>query len=107
LISNSPNPEGAISELVTVLAALAALLHKIGEDYWAAWVEKSNQQLRNRDLYGVERLLQAYGGMGSLNDVLAPEESQATLTTLRSKAWELERDEVKSNRFGIPKSGRF
>jgi hypothetical protein len=51
---------------------LASLLQEIGGERWAAWVEKSNRHLQNHDLYGVDHLLRAYGGMGSLNNIAAP-----------------------------------
>jgi hypothetical protein len=76
--------DAAVRELIATSGALATSLREIGNEHWAAWIEKSNRLLQNRDLHGVEYLLRAYGGMGSLNDVAEP-----SIDALRSKAWEL------------------
>ena len=41
-----------------------------GEERWADWVARDAAWMRRGDFYGVEPLLRAFGGMGSLNDVL-------------------------------------
>jgi hypothetical protein len=74
----------AVKELIAILGSLAPLLHEIGEKHWATWVEESIRLLQNRDLSGVDYLLRAYGGMGSLNDIAVP-----AIDSLRSKALEL------------------
>jgi hypothetical protein len=45
-----------------------------GENHWVTWLEKDARRLRNSDFYGVEHLLSAFGGMGSIVDfALVPE----------------------------------
>jgi hypothetical protein len=46
----------------------ARLLRDSGPEHWATWLEKDARLIRQKDLYGVEHVLSAYGGMGSLND---------------------------------------
>ena len=81
---SEPDLDEAVGKLITVLDTLASLLRGIGEERWAAWVEKSNRHLQNHDLRGVHHLLGAYGGMGSLNDIVAP-----SIDGPRTEAWEL------------------
>ena len=61
-------------ELVEILDDLIALLYGVGEKHWSAWLRTDGDLIRNRKFRGVERLLSAYGGMGSLNDlIICPE----------------------------------
>lgn len=47
----------------------AALLRRHGADHWARWVEADVDRIRHGNPVGVDHLLTAFGGMGSLNDV--------------------------------------
>ena len=51
------------------LEELAALLTKHGVSHWAQWVAGDLELVKAGNLRGIEHLLSAYGGMGSLNDV--------------------------------------
>lgn len=59
-----------IQELLELLEAAQSLLASYGEKRWSNWLEKNARLIKNLDLYGVEQLLTAYGGMGSLNDLV-------------------------------------
>ena len=83
--------DDAVSELISVLTSLVPFLREFGEQRWVVWIEKSNRRLRDGDLYGAEYLLRAYGGMGSLTDVVVPQAQSAIFATLRNRAWELAR----------------
>ncbi|VVE55029.1 hypothetical protein PCO31111_05008 [Pandoraea communis] len=90
-------------ELIEVLAKLADLLDINGGQHWSAWLLRAKARLENADYSGIEYLLQAYGGMGSFNDFVAPQgaiEGQPTgkpgyvelndeIDALRTKAWEI------------------
>ncbi|WP_207885847.1 hypothetical protein [Pseudomonas sp. 30_B] len=58
------------TELLNILDELVALLHAAGEMHWAHWLERDACRLRERDFYGVEHFLNAFGGMGSINDLI-------------------------------------
>jgi hypothetical protein len=58
-----------IQELVELLNATKLLLAKYGETQWSEWLAKDSLLIENLDLHGVEHLLSAYGGMGSINDL--------------------------------------
>ena len=60
-------------ELIEVLAKLADLLEINGGQHWRAWLLRAKARLENSDYSGIEYLLQAYGGMGSFNDFVAPQ----------------------------------
>ena len=82
----SPAPEPA--ELLDTLSKLISGFRQDGSKatiHWADWLEKAHDEIASRDFHGVERLLRAYGGMGSINDILAtPEQGR-----LLEQAWEL------------------
>jgi Domain of unknown function (DUF6966) len=52
-----------------VLDETIGLLERYGEDQWAAWPRTSRRRLAAGDAYGLDHLLQAFGGMGSFNDL--------------------------------------
>jgi hypothetical protein len=55
--------------LLENLAIAELILNSGGEQRWGEWLAVVRKELENRDGHGLERLVQAYGGMGSLNDV--------------------------------------
>lgn len=61
------------ADLLSKLDRSVAFLERVGEDKWAAWLRADMTRLKAGDAYGLEHLLSAFGGMGSLNDlVIAP-----------------------------------
>jgi hypothetical protein len=58
------------TELVTLLEAVASLLRSCGEEHWASWLEKDAVLLSASDFGGIEHFLGAFGGMGSINDLV-------------------------------------
>jgi hypothetical protein len=74
--------------LTATLDSLGGLLRSSGWTFWAEWIESSRDRIQRGDGYGLDYLLSAYGGMGSLNDLdLASETDQ--LRALKSEAWSL------------------
>lgn len=60
-------------DLLDALGAAVAQLRRYGKGRWAAWLGADQTRIRNGDRYGIEHVLRAFGGMGSLNDlVIAP-----------------------------------
>lgn len=88
---NSPSsPAAAVPELITVLDRLVTLLREDRwSSHWLDWVEKSRREIANSDFHGIERLLGAYGGMGSFNDLVLSSSSDDELDRLRTRAREL------------------
>lgn len=88
-------------ELTSVLESLEALLQAHGERHWSAWIEADRRRIAASDVFGLDHLLSAYGGMGSLNDlILCPENGHLIrpddvravndrLRDLRSRAYDL------------------
>ncbi|WP_342724313.1 hypothetical protein AAFG07_35535 [Bradyrhizobium sp. B097] len=77
-------------ELIIVLDRLATLLREDRwSSHWLDWVEKSRREIANSDFHGIERLLGAYGGMGSFNDLVLSSSSDDELDRLRTRAREL------------------
>lgn len=91
------------AELIALLESAVTLLRSCDDKQWVSWLEKDTARLRASDFEGIEHFLQAFGGMGSINDlVLHPlnghrlteqETTQANerLRALLSRAWELAR----------------
>ncbi|MBL8523403.1 MAG: hypothetical protein JNN20_06930 [Betaproteobacteria bacterium] len=59
-----------IQALAELIEGAQALLAKHGEKHWASWLEQDARRIQNLDLYGVEHVLSAFGGMGSINDLV-------------------------------------
>jgi hypothetical protein len=70
----------AVEEAVTLLRA-----HR--EERWAEWLERGGRLVAAGDGYGVEHLLRAFGGMGSLNDLVLGRDDDA-FWELRERIWE-------------------
>jgi hypothetical protein len=109
-----------VAELAGLIEQAADLLLAHGETHWANWLRLDAQRIRNLDLRGVEHMLTAYGGMGSINDlILHPhnghklDESEVEVTNDRlggllgriyDLAWRLRREELSAQRdSGKPK----
>ncbi len=59
-----------IVQLIDLIDETKRLLRTYGEERWAAWLERNERFIRNRNFYGIEQLLSGYSGMGSFNDVV-------------------------------------
>jgi hypothetical protein len=59
-----------VDVLLRLLDEATELLRAYDGAHWAGWLERGAHLVRVHDLYGVEHLLKAFGGMGSLTDVL-------------------------------------
>src|SRR5258708_18961773 len=59
-----------IDALAHMLDEAEALLRPYGQVRWAEWLAKDARLIRSLDGYGIDHLLSAYGGMGSVNDVV-------------------------------------
>ncbi|WP_373369490.1 DUF6966 domain-containing protein [Laribacter hongkongensis] len=86
-----------------MLDELVSVLESGGNAHWGEWIRQARTRLLNSDYSGIECILSAYGGMGSLNDVVLgqsckdgviewkPEsvELNERFAMLNRKAWEL------------------
>lgn len=57
-------------ELICALDKLAEVLESDGEAHWSHWARNARARLLNSDYSGIAYVLSAYGGMGSLNDLV-------------------------------------
>ena len=68
------------------LESTCKLLATYGERHWSAWMEAVHREIEAHDDHGLTRLLQAYGGMGSFNDLyLPPSDAQVVSETERRR----------------------
>jgi len=79
-----------VADLKQELSLLARLLSEVGEVRWHKYVEDCRARISAGNYSGVEKLLRAYGGMGSLNDVQGTSDSDhALLQRTLSRSYEL------------------
>ena len=78
-------------QLIDVLDKLTLLLGQEDEKHWANWMSSVQNLIVAGYFRGIEKLLSAYGGMGSLNDVYLKNTSLANddFSTFRETAWKL------------------
>jgi len=58
------------AKLVSLLESASSLLRSCGEEHWSSWLEKDAALLRVSELKGIEHFLGAFGGMGSISDLV-------------------------------------
>lgn len=63
-------PDASVAKLIADVDALVACLDSVGERGWSQHFRRARVDLANGDSYGLERILAAYGGMGSFNDLV-------------------------------------
>lgn len=67
---DSQEAEDRFQRLLGNVARTGELLTRTGEARWASWAAVVHRELTAHDAHGLKRLLGAYGGMGSLNDLV-------------------------------------
>ncbi len=68
------------ARLTACLRIVAERLRLEGNDFWADWVADSLGQIEARNATGLRHFRDAFGGMGSLNDVLLDPTTEQTLS---------------------------
>ncbi|MBT4713236.1 MAG: hypothetical protein HOB84_00505 [Candidatus Marinimicrobia bacterium] len=78
-------------ELISTLDELIMILKVDNNTHWAKWMQTAQSSLLESDYYGIEKLLSAYGGMGSFNDVSLSRitRKNESFSKLQTKAYEL------------------
>jgi hypothetical protein len=56
--------------LIETLDTLVSLLREHGEERWASWLHSDCDRLQRGDFTGIKHFLSAFGGMGSLGDLI-------------------------------------
>ena len=97
------NVDRLFESLLAELEEAIDLLGTGNESHWQAWLQTGRDQVANGDAHGLDHLLRAFGGMGSLNDVVLRRQNQAgqleyareadlRLSELRESIWHLCRE---------------
>jgi len=78
-------------ELAEVLSRLIVVLNNDENYHWAQWMTDARKRIVASDYSGIEKVLLAYGGMGSFNDVYLTTITKynCEFSVLQSRAWEL------------------
>ena len=56
-------------ELKIKLQNLIKHLENQKEAHWVEWMSVAQKDINNSDFYGIEKILSAYGGAGSIQDI--------------------------------------
>jgi hypothetical protein len=113
-MSNLLHPE--VEELAGCIESAAILLRSYNEHHWGSWLAKDAALVRAHDFAGVEHFLIAFGGMGSINDLIilpingqqvgcnqvdrANEELRSMLSKAYNLAGKLQKEELASRHGG-------
>ena len=98
-------------ELAETLRNLVVVLEADGDEHWSHWIKDALARISGDDYSGIEKLLGAYGGMGSINDLVLGQSyangkfswkpghiaRNERFSALSSKAWELANDIRREN----------
>ena len=78
-------------ELVEVLGRLVQMLEEDDQENWSGWMSQARKWILESDYSGIEKVLGAYGGMGSFNDAYLSKVTRQNenFSKLRTRAWEL------------------
>jgi hypothetical protein len=71
-----------IVELENSIQEAAAILHASNETHWENWLRVNLQLIQNREIRGIEGMLGAYGGMGSINDLYVNDRLESLLNRI-------------------------
>ncbi|MEU4164836.1 hypothetical protein [Actinoplanes sp. NPDC026670] len=58
-----------LAALLNALESTEERLRQLGDHHWADWLRSDHILITRGDTYGLEHLKQAFGGMGSINDL--------------------------------------
>lgn len=59
-----------VKEFADRLQEVSDLMLSVGERRWGEWFRADSNRVRSLDFFGVEHALSAFGGMGSVNDLI-------------------------------------
>jgi Domain of unknown function (DUF6966) len=81
-------------KLLDSLDETVALLRRHAEQHWADWLAADRARIAEGDRYALDHLFSAFGGMGSLNDLVlqGPDPAHSFDDELRSandRLWDL------------------
>ncbi|WP_374955519.1 DUF6966 domain-containing protein [Vibrio chagasii] len=67
------------------------MLEEDDQENWSGWMSQARKWILESDHSGIEKVLGAYGGMGSFNDTYLSKVTRQNenFSKLRTRAWEL------------------
>ena len=71
------------------------LLARVGEGHWESWMGAARRELIAHDAHSLDRLLGAFGGMGSFNDLVVHPINGHNVTDAEAKAVNIELDRLR------------
>ncbi len=81
-------------KLIEVVDKLILILNDDDQKHWSNWMSQAKNRLIASDFSGIEKVLSAYGGMGSSNDICLSKVNRTNenFSELQNQAWELATD---------------
>lgn len=78
-------------KLTNVLSEIIEILDEDGQLHWSKWMAQAKSRIEASDFSGIEKVLGAYGGMGSFNDICLKRTTRKNenFDQLQSQAWSL------------------
>lgn len=90
--------------LIEKLDELVSVLDSYGETRWRGWIAKSVRILRTGDLSGADHFVSAFGGMGSIADLVIDARHGDPLTESEMRAANERSGELLSEAYGVAQS---
>jgi hypothetical protein len=59
-----------MDDLMAALDEVIMLLDRADHPHWRDWMAEARVRLQRGDAYGLDKILAAFGGMGSFNDII-------------------------------------
>ena len=69
-----------LPRLEELIAEAVSILRRHNVTFWADWLDGDLKRIQERDPAGLDHLLSAYGGMGSLPDVVVSPQNGHTIS---------------------------
>ena len=101
-----PDTATQTESLAEALTRIIEVLDAHDEAHWRSWMNESLMQINDRDFRGVQHLLNAYGGMGSFNDLIIGQRMiDGSIEWAPNAASDNDRlDALRSQAYGLAKS---
>jgi hypothetical protein len=84
--------ESLQTDLVRGLHQVTDMLWRQGETRWAEWLSGDGDLIRHGDIFGIDHLLSAFAGIGSINDLWLKNTNTFTPTIPSSRSTDRGRD---------------
>jgi hypothetical protein len=97
----------SIQELCDRLEETILLLDGVHASFWADWLRRDLKLIRNDNFDGIDHLREAFGGMGSFNDLLLHTANGHTIDESNSNELNDQLDLLRSQIYELVEENRY